>query len=74
MARPPHRFDLFDVDSFGPQPDHRKLSRWRRDWHWHARWLASLSWPERFVVIIGEIAVGYLAFVFGLLFGAGIHG
>jgi hypothetical protein len=59
---------------FAPQPGDRKLPRWRHDWHRHARWITSFSWPERLIIIIGEIAVAYLASVFGLLVGAGIHG
>jgi hypothetical protein len=36
------------------------------------RLLRTFSWPERAVIIIGEIAVAHLALVFGLLVGAGI--
>jgi hypothetical protein len=71
--RPP-KVDLFDVRTFGPQPGAPELSRWRRDWHRHARWLASLYWPERLVVIIGEIAAAYLCLVFGMLVGVGLFG
>jgi hypothetical protein len=46
-ARPSRRLDLFDVRTSGPQHGERQLSRWRRDWHRHARWLAKFSWPER---------------------------
>jgi hypothetical protein len=35
--------------------------------------LATFTWPERVVIVIGEIAVAYLALVFGMLVGAGIH-
>jgi hypothetical protein len=73
-ARSPRELDLFDADSFGPEPGDRQLSRWRRDWHRHARWLASLSWPERLVIVIGEIAVAYLCLVFGMLVGVGLFG
>jgi hypothetical protein len=62
--------DLFDVRTFGPQPTDPDLSRWRREWQRHARWLATFNWPERLVIIIGEIAVAHLALVFGMLVGA----
>jgi hypothetical protein len=39
-----------------------------------ARWLGTLPWPERLVVIIGEIAVAYIALIVGLLVGAALHG
>jgi hypothetical protein len=73
-ARPSRRLDFFDVRTFGPQHGDRQLSRWRCEWHRHARWLATFTWPERLVIIIGEIAVAYLAFVFGLLVGVGLFG
>jgi len=37
----------------------------------HAAWLRSHHWTARVVIVLGEIAIAYLAFVFGLLFGAG---
>jgi hypothetical protein len=37
------------------------------------RWLATFTWPGRVVIIIGEIAVAYLALAFCLLLGAGIQ-
>jgi hypothetical protein len=55
-ASPLRRLDPFDVRTFGAQPSDRQLSRWR----------------QRLVIIIGVIAVAYLALVFGLLVGAGI--
>jgi hypothetical protein len=73
-ARSARELDLFDVCTFGPRPDDRQLSRWRRDWHRHARWLATLTWPERLVVIIGEITIAYLCLVFGMLVGVGLFG
>ena len=66
--------DLFDARTYGPQPDDRQLSAWRREWHRHARWLRSHHWSARLVIVIGEVAVAYLALVFGLLVGAGLHG
>jgi hypothetical protein len=71
-ARSQRELDLFDVRTFGPQPGDRKVSRWRRDWHRHARRLASFTWPERLVIIIGEITIAYLCLVFGMLVGVGI--
>jgi hypothetical protein len=62
-AGPLRRLDPFDVRTFGPQPSDRQLSRCRRDWQRHARLLASFSWPQRLVIIIGEIAVACLALV-----------
>jgi hypothetical protein len=38
------------------------------------RWLVSFTWSERFVVLVAETAVAYLAFVFGLLVGAALFG
>jgi hypothetical protein len=54
-ARAPRRFECFDVRAFGPRTGDRQLSRWSREWHRHARWLATLAWPERVVIIIGEM-------------------
>jgi hypothetical protein len=45
------------------------LSPWRRDLYRHARWLRSLDWPTRLIVIIGEITVAYICVVFGMLVG-----
>jgi hypothetical protein len=46
-----------------------ELSPWRRDLCRHARWLRSLDWPTRLIVIIGEITVAYICVVFGMLVG-----
>jgi hypothetical protein len=73
-ARSPRQLDPFDARAFGRRLDDRQLPRWRRDWHRHARWLASFSWPERFVIIIGEITLAYLCLVFGMLVGVALFG
>jgi hypothetical protein len=66
--------DLFDACTFGPQRGDRQLSAWRREWHRHTRWLCRYHRAAQIVIVVGELAVAYLAFVFGLLFGAGLHG
>jgi hypothetical protein len=70
---PQRRIDLFDAHSFGPEPVDRQLSPWRREWHRHAV-ARKLYLSERFVVLVAETAVAYLAFVFGLLVGAALFG
>jgi hypothetical protein len=73
-ALPQRRIDLFDARSFGPESVDPQLSRWRREWHQHARWLASFTWPERFVILVGEITIAYLCLVFGMLVGVELFG
>jgi hypothetical protein len=75
--RHPPMLDLFDADTFGPQPDDRQPSGFRRHLEWisrHVRWLATFAWPARMVIVLGEIAVAYLCLLFGLLVGAALHG
>lgn len=48
----------------------RKLSTWSR----HAAWLCKHQWPARVVIVTGEVALAYLAFIFGILLGAGLMG
>jgi hypothetical protein len=37
--------DRFDTHTFGPPPDDRELSAWRRDWHRHAERRTSVQVP-----------------------------
>jgi hypothetical protein len=64
----PRVIDLFDTDSFGPQPGDRRLSAFRH----HLAWIGQHEWPARIVIILGEITVAYIALVLGMLFGAGV--
>jgi hypothetical protein len=67
---------LFDPHAFGPGPGDRVIERprprrpgeLRQIW----RWVRAHEWPAQVVIITGAVAVCYLAFVFGLLLGAGI--
>jgi hypothetical protein len=53
--------------TFGPQPGDQKLSELRRFW----RWVRGHQWSAQVVICI---AIAYLAFAVGLLFGAGVRG
>jgi hypothetical protein len=59
--------DLFDSRTFGPQPGDQKLSELRRFW----RWVRGHQGSAQVVICI---AIAYLAFAVGLLFGAGVRG
>jgi hypothetical protein len=50
---------FYSTRTFGPQPGGRQLSALCRDWHRHARWLASLGWTSRIIVVLFEIAIAY---------------
>jgi hypothetical protein len=65
--RPPI-IGLFDEASCGPQAGDRHLSAVRR----HIEWIGRHEWPARVVIVLGEIALAYVCFVFGLLVGAGV--
>jgi hypothetical protein len=68
--RRPRVIDLFDPDTFGPQPGDRQLSGIRR----HLEWIGQHEWPARIVIVVGEITLAYLCLVFGMLVGAGFMG
>jgi len=62
--------DLFDLEwDTTPQP-----GRFAADWRRHARWLRSHQWPARVVIVLMEITVAYIAFVLGIVVGAGLFG
>jgi hypothetical protein len=66
--------DLFDTRAFGPPPHAQPLPVWRRDFRRHSRWLRGHHWAAQIVIVTGELALAYLALVFGILFGVGIRG
>jgi hypothetical protein len=67
-SRYPRVIDLFDAGSFGPQAGDGQLSTLRR----HLEWIGRHEWPARIVIVTGEVALIYLALVFGLLIGVGL--
>jgi hypothetical protein len=60
----------FVEDRFSWQETQRRKARresslWRR----HAAWLMQHHWSTRICIVIGELTIAYLAFVFGMAVG-----
>jgi hypothetical protein len=66
---------LFDPRTYGPQPGDRIITVRRRqpsELRRIVRWIGQHHWTAQIVLWLGVVTVCYLAFVLGMLFGAGV--